>query len=198
MRKKREWYPGALYHIMARGNYRQDIVRDNADREVFLELLRCTYRKMPFMLHAFCLMTNHYHFLIETGDEPVWKIMKCFSMNYAQYYNGRYERIGHLFQGRYKSCLVTDDAYFLQTSRYIHLNPVKAHMAVCAEEYRWSSYRTYMGIDRLDFVTTDKGLAYFVNNPVEQYRDFTESTSLEKPMERIRKDMGEDSLWLPW
>ena len=123
-RKNRKWFPGAIYHIMARGNYRQNIFKDDEDFKVFLVLMQDAKTKYGFKLHAYCLMTNHYHLLLETEQTEIWKIMKRINQIYAAYYNEKYRLTGHLFQGRYKSCLVENDSYFLQTSRYIHLNPV--------------------------------------------------------------------------
>ena len=145
-RKNRKWFPGAIYHIMARGNYRQNIFKDDEDFKVFLLLMQDAKTKYGFKLHAYCLMTNHYHLLLETEQTEIWKIMKRINQIYAAYYNEKYRLMGHLFQGRYKSCLVENDSYFLQTSRYIHLNPVKAKMVPRAEAYPWSSYSTLIGM----------------------------------------------------
>ncbi|MDD3174472.1 MAG: transposase [Herbinix sp.] len=101
-------------------------------------------KRYPFDLHAYCLMTNHYHLLIETKEKEIWYIMRRLSQRYTGYYIDKYGMTGHLLQGRYRSCLIREDAYFLQTSRYIHLNPVKARMTAYPENYLWSNYQTFV------------------------------------------------------
>lgn len=112
------------------------------DHQVLLQIIKTSLSKYSCWLHAYCLMTNHVHLLIETGDIEIGKFMKYMSECYAIYYNHKYGYRGHVFESRYKSSLVKEDTYFLQTSRYIHLNPVKAQMADYPEDYLWSSYRT--------------------------------------------------------
>lgn len=141
-RKKREWFPGAVYHIIHRGVRKQVLFEEEYDYQMFLYIMRLALDEYKCILHAYCLMTNHVHLLLETTDYEVGKFMKFLSERYAMYYNRKYCYIGHVFESRYKSCLVKDDAYFLQTSRYIHLNPVKAMMVSRPEHYRWSSYNT--------------------------------------------------------
>lgn len=200
-RKVREWFPGAIYHIMARGNYKQNIYREKEDYEVFLYLLEDCRKRYNFKIHSFCLMTNHYHILMETGETEIWKIMKRINHLYAAYYNDKYEFIGHLFQGRYKSCLVKDDAYFLQVSRYIHLNPVKARMVNIPEDYEWSSYTSLIGTKDMLLVTRDKLWSYFLsksNIPKLAYRNFVEENQFQDYEKQIQDEMGEDEQWLPW
>lgn len=120
---------------MHRGIRRKSIFEEIIDYQVFLELLKRALEHYGCKIHAYCLMTNHIHLLLETGEQEVWKFMKYLSGCYAIYYNHKYLYSGHLFEGRYKSCLVKDDTYFLQTSRYIHLNPVKARIVEHPEEY---------------------------------------------------------------
>ena len=139
-RKLRDWYPGAIYHIMHRGVRRKPIFEDEMDHQVLLQIIKTSLSKYNCRLHAYCLMTNHVHLLLETDDIEIGKFMKYMSECYAIYYNHKYGYRGHVFESRYKSCLVKEDAYFLQTSRYIHLNPVKAQMADYPEYYLWSSY----------------------------------------------------------
>lgn len=197
-RKNRKWFPGAIYHIMARGNYRQNIFKDDEDFKVFLLLMQDAKTKYGFKLHAYCLMTNHYHLLLETEQTEIWKIMKRINQIYAAYYNEKYRLTGHLFQGRYKSCLVENDSYFLQTSRYIHLNPVKAKMVPRAEAYPWSSYSTLIGMKQEMIVEVKRTYAYFKEPQNFAYRNFVEDTTLNRYEAEIQKSMGEDDLWLPW
>lgn len=197
-RKNRKWFQGAIYHIMARGNYRQNIFKDDEDFKVFLLLMQDAKTKYGFKLHAYCLMTNHYHLLLETEQTEIWKIMKRINQIYAAYYNEKYRLTGHLFQGRYKSCLVENDSYFLQTSRYIHLNPVKAKMVPRAEAYPWSSYSTLIGMKQEMIVEVKRTYAYFKEPQNFAYRNFMEDTTLNRYEAEIQKSMGEDDLWLPW
>lgn len=185
---------------MSRGNYRQNIFRDKEDYQVFLQLVEDAMKRYDFELHGFCCMTNHFHMLLETGEKEIWIIMKRINQLYAAYYNNKYGLIGHLFQGRYRSCLVRDDSYFLQTSRYIHLNPVKAKLVSHPEDYPWSSYRTMIGMACLSMINTEKTLSYFRTPKKQRYREFVESTSLVKTEQAlaIQQDMGENELWLPW
>ena len=161
-RKLRTWFPGAVYHIMHRGVRRKAIFQEEMDYQVLLQVLKNSLEKYKCILHAYCLMTNHIHLLLETGDMEIWKFMKYMSECYDMYLNHKYSYRGHVFESRYKSCLVKEDAYFLQTSRYIHLNPVKAQMTNYPEDYPWSSYQTMIGLsdDRItekNHSRTEKG-----------------------------------------
>ena len=118
-RRKREWFPGAMYHIMHRGVRRKELFEEEKDYQVFLEILKSGLEKYDCILHAYCLMTNYIHLLLETTDIEVGKFMKFLSERYAMYMNHKYLYRGHVFESRYKSCLVTKDDYFLQT-RVIH------------------------------------------------------------------------------
>ncbi|MDY2628738.1 MAG: transposase [Lachnospiraceae bacterium] len=161
---------------MNRGIRRMDIFSDNMDRQVFLELLKISLHRHGCILHAYCLMTNHIHLLLETSDVKVGKFMQYVTCCYSMYFNEKYRYHGHLFEGRYKSCLVKDDRYFLQTSRYIHLNPVKAKITEYPENYVWSSYRTMIGISDDKITDTIRTLSYFPVNNVLGYRAFVEDT----------------------
>jgi REP element-mobilizing transposase RayT len=131
-------YPGAVYHITSRGNAYQDVFLDDADRERFLEVLKQTVDRFNWLCHAYCLMMNHYHLLIETVDPTLSRGMRQLNGVYTQAFNRRHERVGHLFQGRYKAILVEKETYLLELSRYIVLNPVRAKMVKKPEEWEWS------------------------------------------------------------
>ena len=201
-RKHRVWYQGACYHVMGRGNRKTVIYKSDEDYGVFLMQLNKAKEKYPFDLHAYCLMTNHFHLELTTKNDPIWKIMKPIMQNYAVWFNQKYGYVGHLFDSRYTSCLIEDDVYFLEVSRYIHLNPVKAHMVSEPLEYEYSSYGAYMSDD---FEGTNDGLiqisqvfSAFDQNPREQYRIFVEEKrSHEEHEALIQKDMNEDDMWLP-
>jgi REP element-mobilizing transposase RayT len=150
-------FPGALYHVTARGNERKAVFRDDADRAKYLERLSHYRDSLGFKLLAYCLMDNHVHLAIESGEAPLSRIMARLQSSYTQYFNRRHRRVGHLFQGRYKAFLVERDRYALGLLRYIHENPVKAAVARRPADYRWSSdrhYRTgaappWLDVDRL-------------------------------------------------
>ena len=138
-------YPGAYYHVTARGNEQKDVFRSKADREQFLIYLESAVSRYGAVIHAYCLMSNHYHLLLETPDGNLSEIMHHINGAYTTYFNIKRKRAGHLFQGRYKALLVEADAYLAQPSRYIHLNPVRAGIVARPEAYAWSSYRNYIG-----------------------------------------------------
>ena len=140
----REWHEGACYHVMARGNRRGAIYRSSDDYELFLSLLKRVQRRKPFFLHSFCLMTNHFHLQFTTQDVPIWKIMQPLMNSYARIFNRKHGYHGHLFEARYVSKMIEDEIYFLEVSRYIHLNPVKATLVSEPLAYPYSSYRAYM------------------------------------------------------
>lgn len=134
----------STYHIMQRGNEQQEIFKNTHDRIYFLKLLNKIKLKYQFRLYAYCLMDNHIHLAIYDNGTDISQIMKSLNVSYVSYFNNKYQRRGHLFQDRFKSELVMDDAYLLELSRYIHNNPVKACLVSRPEEYDWSSYRIYI------------------------------------------------------
>ncbi|MFB6803830.1 transposase [Peribacillus butanolivorans] len=142
-RKPRIWYPGAMYHITSRGNRHSNIFLDDKDRLRYLHHLEETKEKYFFELHSYCLMTNHVHLLLETMQHPISDIMHKLNSRYAISFNRRHDHDGHLFQGRYHSVLIESIEQFTATSRYIHLNPVKANIVKNPAEYKWSSYKAF-------------------------------------------------------
>ena len=143
-RPKRIWYEGACFHVMGRGNRRGIIFKEEEDYYLFLNMLSIVQDKFPFKLHAYCLMTNHFHLELTTGSDPIWQIMQRLMNNYARTFNAKYGINGHLFDSRYTSCLIENEPYFLEVSRYIHLNPVKAAMVREPLAYKYSSYKNYV------------------------------------------------------
>lgn len=172
-RAPRIWFPGACYHIVVRGNRRQDIFYEQADRLMYLDKLRRVRARSGFKLHAYVLMTNHVHMLMETGNVNIADIMRDINGFYTREFNNKYELVGHLFQGRYRSILVERDNYLLEVSRYIHLNPVRAKIVARPEDYPWSSYRGYVhGSDDLLFADTILGMIGSPGKVREQYQRF--------------------------
>jgi putative transposase len=134
---------GAIYHVIARGNERKSVFRDDVDRQAYIDrLVRCRER-FGVRLLAFCLMGNHLHLAVERGPVNLSRVMLALQSAYTQWFNRRHGRVGHLFQGRYKSFLVEKDRYLLALVAYIHRNPVEAGMARRAQDYAWSSDRYY-------------------------------------------------------
>lgn len=138
-------YAGAVYHITARGNERKPIFQKEDDLKKFVSILKEAKEKGPIIIYGYVLMPNHYHLLIETPEGNLSKVMHDLQTRYTIYFNRRYKRVGHLFQGRYKALIVDKEAYLLELSRYIHLNPVRAKIVQRPEDYRWSSYKDYTG-----------------------------------------------------
>lgn len=170
-------YPGAFYHITARGNERKAILHDEKDREQFLLYLETAQQRYSAVFHVYCLMSNHYHLLLETPLGNLSTIMRHINGAYTTYYNVRRQRAGHLFQGRYKAIVVDADEYAGELSRYIHLNPVRAKIMTKPEEYKWSSYRSYIGQERLPkWLMVDFILGYFGAKAAQkEYRNFVDS-----------------------
>ncbi len=141
-------FAGALHHVAARGNAREDIYHDDIDRQQFLLLLQNTVNRYDWYCHAYCLMDNHYHLLIETNCPTLSKGMKYLNGTYTQYFNRQHQRDSHVFQRHFKAILVQKDAYLLELlARYIALNPVRAQMVRSAKAWRWSSYRATAGYE---------------------------------------------------
>jgi len=174
-RKPRLHVPGGFYHVILRGNGGQDIFYAKEDCSKFLLLLQEGTERFSCRLHAFCLMSNHLHLAIQVGDTSLSKIIQNISFRYTRYINKRKNRIGHLFQGRYKAVLVDADSYLLELVRYIHNNPVRAGMVAEPADYQWSSHRVYLGKETIPFLTTDFVLRQFGDKIISSrkgYRDF--------------------------
>jgi putative transposase len=138
-------YEHAFYHVISRGHRRENIYRNDGDRQNFLNKLSRVAERLQLKIHAYVLMSNHYHLLIETPQANIVKAMHDLNAGYANWYRTKYGLIGSIFQGRYKAIIVEKDEYLLVLSTYIHLNPVKAGMVKTPGEYVWSSYRSYSG-----------------------------------------------------
>ncbi len=138
-------YEHAFYHVISRGHRRENIFRNDGDRKKFLNKLSLAAERLQLKIHAYVLMSNHYHLLIETPQSNIVKAMHDINAGYANWYRTKYRLIGSIFQGRYKAIIVEKNEYLLVLSAYIHLNPVKAGMAKKPEEYIWSSYGNYIG-----------------------------------------------------
>lgn len=155
-------YEGALYHITSRGNAKEDIFSDDEDRNIFLDILALIKERLNWFCHAYCLMDNHYHLIIETPEGNLSKGMRQLNGVYTQRFNKRHNRVGHVFQGRYKSIVVDKENYLLEVSRYVVLNPVRAKAVEKPEEWKWSSYQGTAGLSTPHpLLTTDWILGRF-------------------------------------
>ena len=143
-RTARKKSKSGIYHIIMRGINRQTIFEDEEDCAQFLEALARYKEKSDYQVYAYCLMGNHVHLLIKIGIEPLEQIMRRLCGSYVYWYNNKYQRVGNLFQDRFKSEPVEDDQYFQIVQRYIHQNPVKAGLVKRVEEYKWSSFHEYI------------------------------------------------------
>jgi putative transposase len=140
-------FPGALYHVTSRGNDRAPIFLVDSDRRQFLETLGEVVGRCGWRCHAYCLMTNHYHLVVETPRANLSAGMRHVNGLYTQRFNRRHERVGHVFQGRFHAVLVERQTHFLELARYVVLNPVRAGLVRRAEDYHWSSLRASLGFE---------------------------------------------------
>ena len=154
-RKPRLHVPGGLYHVILRGNARQDVFFTAGDRNYFYELLAEGVTRFGYRVHAFCLMSNHVHLALQVGDRELSAGMQNLSFRYTRYLNARRKQVGHVFQGRFKAFLVNQDRYGLALVRYLHLNPVRAKVVRTAGAYAWSSHRAYLGEEDLPWLTME-------------------------------------------
>lgn len=170
---------GGLYHVTARGDRREDIYFGPEDREAWLEIFGRVCERFNWVCHAYCQMTNHYHIVIETPEGNLSKGMRQLNGVYTQYINRTHQRVGHVFQGRYKGILVERDSYLLELSRYVVLNPVRAGMTQSAKQWAWSSHRAMLGAaPRQKWLETDWILGQFGakrGRAIEKYEEFVKA-----------------------
>jgi putative transposase len=170
--------PGLIYHVISRGARQLPIFHDDQDRQMFLRLLIGTRAKFAFRMHAYCLMTNHFHLLLQTlEDSSLSELMQFSKHAFSRWINMKYERTGHLFQGRFHSIPVQTDAYFTTVASYIHLNPVRAGIVALPEEYAWSNYGRLIRGEQDSVVEPGELLNYFGAERQQQlngYRRYVE------------------------
>jgi len=177
-RLPRVHYPNAFYHVMVRGNNKNPIFYSPADYHKFQSLLQEGVKRFEYLIHAYCFMINHVHLLIEVKHIPLSKVMHNISFRYILLDFRQYQWVGHIFQGRFKAILVDDDIYLQSLCRYIHLNPVRANLVENPEEYHWTSHHSYLGKEKITWLTTNFILASFspnLSNAVSQYKIFMKS-----------------------
>jgi REP element-mobilizing transposase RayT len=177
-RAQRLHVPAAHYHVTLRGNHRQNIFFSPADRQLFDEITAEVLDRFTARLHAYCWMTNHVHMLIQVGDTPLGKLILRIAGRYARTVQKHLRTTGHLFEKRYHPIIVDADEYLLELLRYIHLNPVRAHIVQHPADYPWSSHRAYLGAVDQPWVTTDFALRMFHperSMAIDSYRRFVDS-----------------------
>lgn len=178
---------GGLYHVTSRGDRREEIYFSDADREAWLALLGTVCSRFNWVCHAYCLMSNHYHLVIETPEGKLAQGMRHLNGVYTQIVNRAHGRVGHVFQGRYKAILVEKDSYLLELARYVVLNPLRAGMIGDVGDWPWSSYQAMIGqVPSPTWLRTDWLLGQFgqqQNRAIANYVDF------------VRAGVGLPSIW---
>jgi len=184
-------YPGALYHVISRGNDHHDLYLDDQDRQKFLDWIEDAVEMHQLICHAYCLMDNHYHLLIETKEANLSKAMRDINGNYTQSFNVRHKHVGHLLQGRYKAFVIEKETYLLAVARYIVLNPVRAKLVKHPRQWKWSSYlSTAEAQDHPQWLCTDWILKLFGKEKriaQKQYRQFVKAgTDVGDPYDEVK------------
>src|SRR5712691_10857992 len=185
-------YPGAVYHVMARGQERSAIFREDGDREKFIALLGSVAADEGWQVHGYCLMGNHYHLLVETPEGQLSRGMRALNGRYAQWFNWRHQRRGHLLESRFRSVLVQKESYLLELLRYVVLNPVRASLVKRAGDWKWSSYRATAGLAAVpDWLVVDWTLSQFARSRSSARRALrrfvAEAKGSGKEIERMEK-----------
>jgi putative transposase len=171
-RKPRIFYPGALYHCLNRGNRRDALFQCEEDYSFMLDCLAQAVDKMGFSLHGYCLMPNHLHLIIQSHQVHLSSFMRSCLTRYAQQFNRKYHISGHVFQGRYRAILCQKDAYLLELVRYVHLNPVRAHLVGTPQQWRWSSLNDYLQTHPPSWLYTQDVLSFFGSQPRQHLLSF--------------------------
>ena len=175
--------------MILKGNQSQDIFYSDKDRYYMCYLLQEGIEKYDHRIHAFCFMRNHIHLLVQMGNVPLSKLIHNLSFRYTQKINRKHIRIGHLFHGRYKAILVQDAAYFSRLLRYIHRNPVRAHITEFPENYKWSSHNAYLGNSMITWLTKDYGLLKFGvkgSKTLSQYAKYISEIETDEELDELR------------
>lgn len=196
-RKQRYHIPGAFYHVMLRGNDGQSIFFRDADRCRMCLLIQEGVEKYGHRIHAFCLMGNHIHLLVQVGNTSLSKLIHNLSFRYSQFFNRRYQKIGHLFQGRFRAVLIQEEAYFLRLLRYIHMNPIRAYLVKEPEEYPWSSHGAYLGHMEFVWLTINHGLRKFEDNLSAarlKYRNYVLKQESEDSLKELRQGFSDGQI----
>ncbi|MBI4708335.1 MAG: transposase [Candidatus Omnitrophica bacterium] len=172
-------FEGAVYHVTSRGNRRKPIFKDESDQGSFLATLEGVNKRYNWLCHAYCLMNNHYHLIVETLEGNLSKGMRQLNGVYTQMFNKRHKKTGHIFEGRYNAILIQIESHLLEACRYVVLNPVRAKIVQKPEDWQWSSYRGTVGLDKPhSCLTTEWILGQYSGRKKqaeEKYREFVEA-----------------------
>lgn len=179
-----------VYHIMMRGNEKKDIFLCTQDKNKFIQILKKNKQEHNYILYAYCVMNNHVHLLIRELIEDISTIMKRVNTSYACYFNHKYERVGHVFQDRFRSEAIENDAYLIQVVRYIHNNPVKASLCNSHIQYPWSSYHHYIN-QEAGFVEFKEILNIFSSNKKKSIEAFIDYSKLDEKYSFLVIDHGQ-------
>ena len=187
-------FSGALYHVTSRGDGREDIFCGDDDRVSFLSVIGEVCERWNWVVHAYCLMDNHYHLLVETPEGNLSKGMRQLNGVYTQLFNRAHGRVGHVFQGRYKAVVVQKESYLLELARYVVLNPVRARMVRSAKDWPWSSYRATAGqVEGAPWLQTEWILSAFgvqKRRAIENYRNFVaDGKNQPSPWKELRNQV---------
>jgi len=189
-------FENAVYHITARGNRKENIFYSDKDKNIFLEKMKETFNKYSFICYAYCLMNNHYHLFIKTPNANISDGMHYLNSSYANWLRTKYKIVGTIFQGRYKSIIVDENAYALMLSAYIHLNPLRAGMVKQLEEYPWSSFIDYAGVRNriIEGLDIEFILSSFDNNLEEAKKKYVKfvinNIDMENPLDNTFKGVA--------
>ena len=190
-RLQRKYSKTGYYHIMLRGNERKKIFCDEEDRQKFIEIIQKKKIATDILLYAYCLMDNHVHMVLRDDKNEISTIMKGIATSYAMYFNNKYGRVGHMFQNRFKSEAIEDDAYLIEVIRYIHNNPVKACIVENPAHYKWSSYQHYISPDKTrTIVDADYILRMIAENQIEAVKELIRFTMERNDFQCLDQDEG--------
>jgi len=185
-------YEGAIYHVLSRGNERKEIFKDSDDKEKFLSILTEYHDRYGIIIHSYVLMNNHYHVLLETPKANLVRVMHGLNSRYTGYFNKKYSRSGHLFQGRYKAIIVDKEKYLVELSRYIHLNPIRAGIVESPELYKWSSYTGFISKKKelrwMEYKWTLSNFSIVDSKSRKKYKEFVRegiNNKIENPMNKV-------------
>lgn len=196
-RPLRHYRPAAFYHVMLRGNNGRDIFYNDDERQKMCSLIDEGIQKFHHRIHAFCLMSNHVHLLVQVSDIPLSIIMHNLAGRYCRYFHRRHKTNGHLFQERFKAILVQEENYFLRLLRYIHMNPVNAYLAEDPETYRWSGHMEYLKEGEFFWLTTHYGLKKFADTLEEarvRYHNYALKQDPEEDLKLLKDALDDDQI----
>ena len=191
-RKPRLHIEGGLYHIIARGNNRKEIFKEEEDYADFLKILQALKQKTSFKLFGYCLMPNHFHLLMEVGRTSTSVVMQRLLTSYTKHYNKKYKKIGHLFQGRCKSIICEKDNYLLELVRYIHLNPLRAGLVRRPLDWEWSGHKEILS-DNCRLIDNKEVLGMLGNDPRQAVKNYAEFVRDGSKMGKRKKYYPEEN-----